>query len=91
MRRMISGLKIFGWEGAAGVIIAVVLTLGVINFVWNWLSPSGFWQNLAMLIVSVIGGVILFVVIMLLLVTALLPWFIKRRMRRMFRVPKKYR
>lgn len=49
--------------GPLSVVTSILLSCLVVLYLWNWLNPIDFWQRLSLLILSLAGGFLLFIVL----------------------------
>ncbi|RLG21369.1 hypothetical protein DRN74_02290 [Candidatus Micrarchaeota archaeon] len=77
-------IKLLGKEGAVVVFFALILTLGVINFIWVVISPGDLIYKIILLFASILGGILIFIFTSYLILSIVMSWIINRKINRFF-------
>lgn len=59
------------WIKPASVLVSGLVTILILIVFWNWLSPVTFWQKVAGFVLSLAGGVVIFISILVLIMMAI--------------------
>lgn len=49
------------WGKAISLVISSLVTLGILLTFWTWLTPATFWQKVTGFLLSLAGGLVIFV------------------------------
>lgn len=74
--------------GPVFIAIAIALTVLILFYIWTWLNPAGFWEKLILLILSIVGGFVMFLAfnfIMAMILMFVIMLILKRKMKKVFK------
>lgn len=74
--------------GPVIIAIAIAITVLILFYVWTWLNPAGFWDKLILLILSIVGGFVIFMAfnfIMAIILMFVVMLILKRKMKKVFK------
>lgn len=74
--------------GPVILIITLALTVLILFYIWTWLNPTGFWEKLVLLILSIVGGFLIFVAlnfVIAMVFTFIVMLVLRRKMKKVFK------
>ena len=78
----------FRMLGPVIIVIAIVFTALILFYIWTWLNPAGFWEKLILLILSIVGGFVMFLAfsfIISMIFMFIVMLVLKRKMKKIFK------